>query len=109
MLCIRCFLLILSFFCPCVQISEILRQESQWKGMSGHVDEFIVAVLMQLRLLASRRMANEGLERQQVEKLYSSVVNSLGLVRTWCQNLLKQIYNIPEVWAYPRVNKITVL
>ncbi|KAI4883752.1 hypothetical protein NFI96_024676 [Prochilodus magdalenae] len=60
------------------KIVEILRQESKWTSMSGHVDEFIVATLMQLRLLASRRMVDEGMDRQQqVEKLYSSVINSL--------------------------------
>ncbi|KAL6468523.1 hypothetical protein MHYP_G00220470 [Metynnis hypsauchen] len=61
------------------KIVEILHQESQWKLMSGHVDEFIVATLMQLRLLASRRMVDERMDRQQqVEKLYSSVIDSLN-------------------------------
>uniref|UniRef100_A0AAR2KQS0 TOG domain-containing protein n=1 Tax=Pygocentrus nattereri TaxID=42514 RepID=A0AAR2KQS0_PYGNA len=63
----------------CAQIVQILHQESQWKLMCGHVDEFIVATLMQLRLLASRRMVDERTDRQQqVEKLYSSVIDSLN-------------------------------
>lgn len=61
---------------------EILRKESEWKLMSGHVDEFIVAVLMQLGLQASRRMGNEG--TQHVEKLYTSVICSLSSVRISC-------------------------
>uniref|UniRef100_A0AAR2LCI5 TOG domain-containing protein n=1 Tax=Pygocentrus nattereri TaxID=42514 RepID=A0AAR2LCI5_PYGNA len=61
------------------KIVQILHQESQWKLMCGHVDEFIVATLMQLRLLASRRMVDERTDRQQqVEKLYSSVIDSLN-------------------------------
>ncbi|MCI4383816.1 hypothetical protein PGIGA_G00031060 [Pangasianodon gigas] len=60
------------------KIVEILRKESEWKLMSGHVDEFIVAALMQLGLQASRRMGNEG--AQHVEKLYSSVISSLSLL-----------------------------
>ncbi|XP_053491174.1 cytoskeleton-associated protein 5 [Ictalurus furcatus] len=58
------------------KIVEILRKESEWKLMSGHVDEFIVAVLMQLGLQASRHMGNEG--TQHVEKLYTSVICSLS-------------------------------
>lgn len=58
---------------------EILHKESEWKLMSGHVDEFIVAALMQLGLQASRRMGNE--ETQHVEKLYISIVSSLNSVR----------------------------
>ncbi|XP_034164860.2 cytoskeleton-associated protein 5-A [Pangasianodon hypophthalmus] len=60
------------------KVVEILRKESEWKLMSGHVDEFIVAALMQLGLQASRRMGNEG--AQHVEKLYSSVISSLSLL-----------------------------
>ncbi|XP_062868509.1 cytoskeleton-associated protein 5-like isoform X2 [Trichomycterus rosablanca] len=57
------------------KIVESLREESQWRTMSGHVDEFIVAALMQLRLQASRRMTND---RMHMEKLYTSVIGSLS-------------------------------
>ncbi|MCJ8738053.1 hypothetical protein PDJAM_G00031060 [Pangasius djambal] len=60
------------------KVVEILRKESEWKLMSGHVDEFIVAALMQLGLQASRRMGSEG--AQHVEKLYTSVISSLSLL-----------------------------
>uniref|UniRef100_A0AAR2LI45 TOG domain-containing protein n=1 Tax=Pygocentrus nattereri TaxID=42514 RepID=A0AAR2LI45_PYGNA len=70
----------------CAQIVQILHQESQWKLMCGHVDEFIVATLMQLRLLASRRMVDERTDRQQqVEKLYSSVIDSLNSLFPSCK------------------------
>ncbi|KAI4875261.1 hypothetical protein NFI96_023924 [Prochilodus magdalenae] len=66
------------------KIVEILRQESKWTSMSLHVDEFIVATLMQLRLLASRpHWVDEGMGQTAAsgEKLYSSVINSLIAVR----------------------------
>ncbi|KAF4083545.1 hypothetical protein AMELA_G00143190 [Ameiurus melas] len=58
------------------KVVEVLRKESEWKLMSGHVDEFIVAVLMQLGLQASRRMGSEG--TPHVEMLYTSVLCSLS-------------------------------
>lgn len=58
---------------------EILHKESEWKLMSGHVEEFIVAALLQLGLQASRRMGNGG--AQHAEKLYTSVISSLNSVR----------------------------
>lgn len=61
---------------------EILRKESERKLMSGHVDEFIIAALMQLGLQASRRMGSEG--TAHVEKLYTSVITSLNTVRIFC-------------------------
>ncbi|XP_035386884.1 LOW QUALITY PROTEIN: cytoskeleton-associated protein 5-A-like [Electrophorus electricus] len=61
------------------KIAEILRHNSEWQVMSGHVDELVVSLLMQLRLLASRRMAAERLEAQRdVDELYSSVIGSLN-------------------------------
>ncbi|TSM20280.1 Cytoskeleton-associated protein 5 [Bagarius yarrelli] len=59
-----------------IKIAEILHKESEWKLMSGHVDEFIVAVLLQLGLQASRCMGSDG--AQHVGKVYTSVINSLN-------------------------------
>lgn len=50
--------------------------------MSGHVDEFIIAALLQLSLQASRCMGNEG--TPHVENLYMSVINALTSVRILC-------------------------
>lgn len=47
--------------------------------MSGHVDEFIVVVLMQLGLQSGRCIGSEG--TQHMEKVCASVINSLSLVR----------------------------
>ncbi|XP_053369501.1 cytoskeleton-associated protein 5-like [Clarias gariepinus] len=58
------------------KIAEILSKESEWKLMSSHVDEFIVAALMQLGLQASRRVGNEV--TQHMGKLYSSVISTLS-------------------------------
>lgn len=66
----------------CLQVVEILRKESEWKLMSGHVDEFIIAALMQLGLQASRRMGSDG--TACVEKLYTSVITSLTTVSMSC-------------------------
>uniref|UniRef100_A0A8B9JJH1 Cytoskeleton associated protein 5 n=1 Tax=Astyanax mexicanus TaxID=7994 RepID=A0A8B9JJH1_ASTMX len=61
------------------KIGKVLQEESKWSLFLGHVDEFIVAALMQLRLLASKRLADERTERQQqVDKLYSLVINTLN-------------------------------
>ncbi|KAI5101926.1 cytoskeleton-associated protein 5 [Silurus meridionalis] len=57
------------------KVMEILSEENKWKLMSGHVDEFIVAALMQLGLQASRRMGDEGTQHM---KLYPSVIGSLS-------------------------------
>ncbi|XP_066503384.1 cytoskeleton-associated protein 5-A-like isoform X2 [Hoplias malabaricus] len=57
---------------------EILREEREWRRVTGHVDEFIVAVLMQLRLLSSKRLVDERETSGDVEKLYASVVSALN-------------------------------
>ncbi|XP_047658856.1 cytoskeleton-associated protein 5-A-like isoform X2 [Tachysurus fulvidraco] len=58
------------------KIKEILQKENEWKLMSGHVDEFIVAVLMQLGLQSSRFMGSDG--TQHMEKVYATVISSLS-------------------------------
>ncbi|KAK2868912.1 hypothetical protein Q7C36_000783 [Tachysurus vachellii] len=58
------------------KIMEILHKENEWKLMSGHVDEFIVAALMQLGLQSSRFMGSDG--THHMEKVYASVIGSLS-------------------------------
>ncbi|KAK3562246.1 hypothetical protein QTP86_032583 [Hemibagrus guttatus] len=78
------------------KIAEILHKESEWKLMSGHVDEFIVVVLMQLGLQSSRCIGSEG--TQHMEKVCTSVINSLSslvlagrLVQEASRGLLKNL------------------
>ncbi|KAG7327799.1 hypothetical protein KOW79_009405 [Hemibagrus wyckioides] len=78
------------------KIVEILHKESEWKLMSGHVDEFIVVVLIQLGLQSSRCIGSEG--TQHMEKVCASVINCLSslvlagrLVQEASRGLLKNL------------------
>ncbi|XP_028811983.1 cytoskeleton-associated protein 5-like isoform X2 [Denticeps clupeoides] len=58
-----------------LQVNELLSQPARVQAMSGHVDQLVIAVLMQLRLL-STHMADEQLAKCEVFNLYSSVVST---------------------------------
>ncbi|XP_052508216.1 cytoskeleton-associated protein 5 isoform X1 [Budorcas taxicolor] len=59
------------------QIDEVLRQEDKAEAMSGHIDQFLIATFMQLRLIYNTHMADEKLEKDEVIKLYSCVIGNL--------------------------------
>ncbi|TNN43790.1 Cytoskeleton-associated protein 5 [Liparis tanakae] len=53
------------------QIDEVLRQEDKAEVMSGHIDQFLIATFMQLRLIYSTHMADERLDKRDIIKLCS--------------------------------------
>ncbi|XP_068168966.1 cytoskeleton-associated protein 5 isoform X2 [Antennarius striatus] len=59
------------------QIDEVLRQEDKAEVMSGHIDQFLIATFMQLRLIYSTHMADERLDKRSVIKLCSCIIGNM--------------------------------
>ncbi|XP_053741131.1 cytoskeleton-associated protein 5 isoform X3 [Synchiropus splendidus] len=59
------------------QIDEVLRQEDKAEVMSGHIDQFLIAMFMQLRLIYSTHMADERLDKKDIFKLYSCIIGNM--------------------------------
>ncbi|XP_055505102.1 cytoskeleton-associated protein 5 isoform X2 [Leucoraja erinacea] len=59
------------------QIDEVLRQESKVDAMSGHIDQFLIATFMQLRLIYNTHMADEKLNKSEILKLYSCIIGNM--------------------------------
>ncbi|XP_056271762.1 cytoskeleton-associated protein 5 isoform X2 [Pseudoliparis swirei] len=59
------------------QIDEVLRQEDKAEVMSGHIDQFLIATFMQLRLIYSTHMADERLDKRDIIKLYSCIIGNM--------------------------------
>lgn len=49
--------------------------------MSGHIDQFLIATFMQLRLIYNTHMADEKLDKDEIVKLYSCIIGSMISVR----------------------------
>lgn len=62
--------------CP-PQIDEVLRQEDKAEVMSGHIDQFLIATFMQLRLLYNTHMADDRLDKRDIFKLYSCIIGNM--------------------------------
>lgn len=61
----------------CPQIDEVLRQEDKADVMSGHIDQLLIATIMQLRLINSRYLSHERVDKRDVIKLYSCIIGNL--------------------------------
>ncbi|XP_041074524.1 cytoskeleton-associated protein 5-like isoform X2 [Polyodon spathula] len=59
------------------QIDEVLRQEDKAEAMSGHIDQFLIATFMQLRLIYSTHMADERLDKDDIVRLYSCIIGNM--------------------------------
>ncbi|NXB93753.1 CKAP5 protein, partial [Vidua chalybeata] len=59
------------------QIDEVLKQEDKAEAMSGHIDQFLIATLMQLRLIYNTHMADEKLDKDEIVRLYSCIIGSM--------------------------------
>ncbi|XP_008302858.1 cytoskeleton-associated protein 5, partial [Stegastes partitus] len=59
------------------QIDEVLRQEDKAEVMSGHIDQFLIATIMQLRLTYSTHMADDRLDKKDIIKLYSCIIGNM--------------------------------
>uniref|UniRef100_A0A671SZH6 Cytoskeleton-associated protein 5-like n=1 Tax=Sinocyclocheilus anshuiensis TaxID=1608454 RepID=A0A671SZH6_9TELE len=65
---------------PCIfflQIDEVLRQADKAEAMSGHIDQFLIATFMQLRLIYSTHMADDRLDNKDIFKLYSCIIGNM--------------------------------
>lgn len=49
--------------------------------MSGHIDQFLIATFMQLRLIYNTHMADEKLDKDEIVKLYSCIIGNMISVR----------------------------
>uniref|UniRef100_A0A8B9HZE3 Cytoskeleton associated protein 5 n=1 Tax=Astyanax mexicanus TaxID=7994 RepID=A0A8B9HZE3_ASTMX len=63
------------------QIDEVLRQEDKAEAMSGHIDQFLIATFMQLRLIYNTHMADDRLDKKDIFKLYSCIIGNMLSVR----------------------------
>uniref|UniRef100_A0A674F6Z8 Cytoskeleton associated protein 5 n=1 Tax=Salmo trutta TaxID=8032 RepID=A0A674F6Z8_SALTR len=59
------------------QIDEVLRQEDKADAMSGHIDQFLIATFMQLRLIYNTHMADDRLDKKDIFKLYSCIIGNM--------------------------------
>uniref|UniRef100_A0AAQ4PAT7 Cytoskeleton associated protein 5 n=1 Tax=Gasterosteus aculeatus aculeatus TaxID=481459 RepID=A0AAQ4PAT7_GASAC len=59
------------------QIDEVLRQEDKSEVMSGHIDQFLIATFMQLRLIYSTHMADERVDKKDIVKLYGCIIGNM--------------------------------
>ncbi|XP_062856912.1 cytoskeleton-associated protein 5 isoform X2 [Trichomycterus rosablanca] len=59
------------------QIDEVLRQEDKAEAMSGHIDQFLIATFMQLRLIYNTHMADDRLDKRDIFKLYSCIIGNM--------------------------------
>ncbi|XP_069821985.1 cytoskeleton-associated protein 5 isoform X3 [Dendropsophus ebraccatus] len=59
------------------QIDEVLRQEDKAEAMSGHIDQFLIATFMQLRLIYNTHMADERLDKDDIVRLYSCIIGNM--------------------------------
>ncbi|XP_053304724.1 cytoskeleton-associated protein 5 isoform X2 [Spea bombifrons] len=59
------------------QLDEVLRQEDKAEAMSGHIDQFLIATFMQLRLVYNTHMADERLDKDDIVRLYSCIIGNM--------------------------------
>ncbi|XP_073687639.1 cytoskeleton-associated protein 5 isoform X2 [Garra rufa] len=59
------------------QIDEVLRQADKAEAMSGHIDQFLIATFMQLRLIYNTHMADDRLDKEDIFKLYSCIIGNM--------------------------------
>ncbi|XP_019733715.1 cytoskeleton-associated protein 5 [Hippocampus comes] len=80
------------------QIDEVLWQENKAEVMSGHIDQFLIATIMQLRLIYNTHMADDRLDKKVIFKLYSCILGNMlslfsleSLVREASMGVLKDL------------------
>lgn len=73
------FIFFIFFICfnALLQIDEVLRQADKAEAMSGHIDQFLIATFMQLRLIYNTHMADDRLDKKDIFKLYSCILGNM--------------------------------
>lgn len=74
----------------------MLKQEDKAEAMSGHIDQFLIATFMQLRLIYNTHMADEKLDKDEIVRLYSCIIGSMITVRLWQGE--DQITSVQKLW-----------
>lgn len=54
-----------------------MRQADKAEAMSGHIDQFLIATFMQLRLIYNTHMADDRLDKKDIFKLYSCIIGNM--------------------------------
>ncbi|XP_065267515.1 cytoskeleton-associated protein 5-like [Emys orbicularis] len=62
------------------QIDEILKQEDKAEAMSGHINQFLIATLRQLRYIHRLQVGEEKLGKDQVIQLYGCIIRNMMLL-----------------------------
>lgn len=77
------------------QIDEVLQQEDKAEVMVAHIDQFLIATVMQLRLIYNTHMANDQLDKKDLIKLYSCIICNMVSVsrraRTHARTLCRAV------------------
>lgn len=63
-----------------LQINEVLHQEARVEVMIGHIDQFLIAASLQLRLAHSTHMADQRLPGEDILKLSSYIIKNMVTV-----------------------------
>ncbi len=91
-----------------LQIDEVLRQADKAEAMSGHIDQFLIATFMQLRLIYNTHMADDRLDKKDIFKLYSCIIGNMlsvsaALLVVWEESFCFSIENSrksrPNFWT----------
>lgn len=94
-----------------MQIDEVLRQADKAEAMSGHIDQFLIATFMQLRLIYNTHMADDRLDKKDIFKLYSCIIGNMLSVSVilsfllctqtkWVFSVLQDVYRQPLLESY---------
>ncbi|XP_063045140.1 cytoskeleton-associated protein 5-like [Engraulis encrasicolus] len=93
------------------QLDEVLRREGKAEVMVGHVDQFLIVVLMQLQRL-SGYLGDQHMPRQDLFRLYSCLIGTMlslvgvDLVREGSAAVLKDLTrSLISLIVDPRVDK----
>lgn len=78
--------------------------------MSGHIDQFLIATFMQLRLIYNTHMADEKLDKDEIVRLYSCIIGSMITVRlavrdkvkNFCTEVVREwnVCSVPRLFSY---------
>uniref|UniRef100_A0A667Y153 Cytoskeleton associated protein 5 n=1 Tax=Myripristis murdjan TaxID=586833 RepID=A0A667Y153_9TELE len=62
------------------QMDDVFRQRSSPDAMVNNINQFLIATVLQLRLINSTHMADQRVPKEDISKLYSCIVGSIMTV-----------------------------
>uniref|UniRef100_A0A667Y8U5 Cytoskeleton associated protein 5 n=1 Tax=Myripristis murdjan TaxID=586833 RepID=A0A667Y8U5_9TELE len=60
-----------------LQMDDVFRQRSSPDAMVNNINQFLIATVLQLRLINSTHMADQRVPKEDISKLYSCIVGSI--------------------------------